>query len=263
MTTRDVRVGDAWLRVQHIRTPGPSGRAPIVFLHDSLGCIDTWRDFPARLGDRASRDVIVYDRRGYGQSSPMPDEPRGLGYLEREAGVLFALLDELEEPRAVLFGHSDGGSIALLAAAARPSRVEAVITEGAHVFVEEQTLAGIRAAQHAIATSDLRQRVARYHGDNTDGLLSAWIDTWLRPEFADWNIEWCLPDITSPTLVIQGDDDEFGTPAQVDAIVRGIGHAARGLMLPQCAHTPHREATAAVLDTTVDFLSPEGRSLLA
>ena len=154
----------------------------------------------------------------------------------------------------VLFGHSDGGSIALLAAGLQPTRVRAVITEGAHVFVEEETLTGIRTARTLMQKTDLPDRLARYHGDKVPQLVSAWIDTWLSPDFRDWNIEGELRSARCPALIIQGDGDEYGTPAQVDAIVQGWGGAAQALMLPNARHTPHREATTAVMQAATAFL---------
>lgn len=237
------------------RTVSAGARPTLVFLHESLGCIDTWREFPTFLAVAVGCDAIVYDRLGYGLSAPMSDAPRTLRYLHTEAERLFALLDVLGIDDVVLFGHSDGGSIALLAAAMQPTRVRGVITEGAHVFVEEETLQGIRIAQALMAKTDLPVRLARYHGDKVARLTSAWIDTWLSPEFRDWNIEADLQGATCPALVMQGDGDEYGTAAQVDAIVAGWSGDARPLMIPGARHTPHREAQAVVLKTSTAFVN--------
>jgi pimeloyl-ACP methyl ester carboxylesterase len=226
----------------------------LVFLHDSLGCIETWRDFPPALAERVSLRVMVYDRQGYGRSAPFGSEPRTSDYLAHESRALFALLDELEIDTAILFGHSDGGSIALIAAGERPERIAGVITEGAHVFVEEETLAGIRDARRSFETTDLARRLARYHGDKVPAIASAWIDTWLSPAFRDWNIESYLPSARCPALIIQGERDEYGTAAQVDAIVRGFGGSARALMIPGIGHTPHREAREIVLDASAELI---------
>ena len=169
--------------------------------------------------------------------------------------MLFGLLEALAIERVVLFGHSDGGSIAIIAAAQRPGQVDGVITEGAHVFVEDVTLAGIHEARAMFASTPLRERLARYHGSKTDAMVAAWIDTWLSLEFRDWNIESCLPRVVCPVLAIQGDDDEYGTPAQVQAIVHGVGVQARSLMLPRVGHTPHRDATEAVIHATAEFMA--------
>lgn len=166
---QQVKVGDLLLRVRRIHAASKSGSPVLVFLHDSLGCVETWRDFPGRLAKRAGLDALIYDRRGYGQSSPFGKEARTTKYLHEEAEVLFALLDALGIQRVALFGHSDGGSIALLAAALRPGQVDAVVTEGAHVFVEEAGLSGILEARAMLASTDLRERLVRYHGAKTDG----------------------------------------------------------------------------------------------
>ena len=231
-----------------------AARPWVVFLHDSLGCVETWRDFPDVLAGRVGLDAVVYDRQGYGRSSPLAPTPRTRQYLEEEAHVLRRLLDALEIDSVVLFGHSDGGSIALIAAAMEPNRTAAVVTEGAHVFVDDVTLRGVRSAQASLGTSDLAERLARYHGDKGPALTSAWIDTWLSPEFRPWNIEHYLPAIRCPVLVIQGERDEFGTIDQVNAIAEGIGARAERLMIPSIGHTPHREARDIVLDAAATFI---------
>lgn len=251
----DLVVADHTLRVQRIDVGAAAETPTLVFLHDSLGCIPTWRDFPARLATRTHLDALVYDRRGYGGSSPFPPSPRTSRYLEDEAASLIAALAALRISSTILFGHSDGGSIALIAAALEPRLVRAVITEGAHVFVEEVTLAGIQEARETLRTTNLRAKLMRHHGDKTDGVTSAWIDTWLSPGFRDWNIEPYLPRIICPVLAIQGTADEYGTEAQVQAIVSGVSGPARALMIPDVGHTPHRDAADVVIDATTAFLS--------
>ena len=255
--TFDLPLGDHALRVQTIAsaTPAASGRPTIVFLHDSLGCITLWRDFPERLAEALGCNALAYDRRGYGGSSPFGPELRTSGYLEDEADVLMRVLEACGGAQAVLFGHSDGGSIALVAAARWPDVIAAVVTEGAHVFVEDLTLAGIREARSALRTTDLRERLQRHHGERTDGVISAWIDTWLSPEFRDWSIARYLPSIRCPVLVLQGAEDEFGTPDQVRAIAEGVSGSARAQLIPDVGHTPHRAAPEEVLRLTTAFLS--------
>ena len=254
---QNVRLADMELRVRRISVAVASDapRPTLVFLHDSLGCIETWRDFPQALAEQTGLDAIVYDRRGYGRSSPMPRDPRTTTYLEHEAEVLGTLLDALGVGHAILFGHSDGGSIALIAAGRHPGRIPAIITEGAHVFVEEETLAGVREAKATLASTDLAERLRRYHGAKVPALLSAWIDTWLSPPFRDWNIERLLPNAKCPALIIQGDADEFGTPQQVFAIADGWGGHAQALLLPGIGHTPHRDAREIVLDESARFIA--------
>ncbi|HIA51129.1 MAG TPA: alpha/beta hydrolase [Candidatus Melainabacteria bacterium] len=240
------------LKVRKLETDSP--RATIVFLHDSLGCIPVWRDFPERLCGLTRCNGIIYDRQGYGGSGPFTRE-RDQRYLEREADALAALMKKLGLSKSILFGHSDGGSIALVAAAKTPELISGVITEGAHVFVEEITLEGIRHAQKLFKETDLRQRITKYHGDNTDGVISAWIDTWLSPEFRDFNMEHLLPSIKCPVLVLQGEGDEYGSEAQVDAIVNQVSGTSLKDMVKFARHTPHKEAPEYTLRVTANFVT--------
>ena len=229
-------------------------RPTLVFLHEGLGSIAQWRDFPAALCRRTGLPGLVYDRWGFGGSAPLP-LPRPVDYLTREAErSLPAVLEACSVTRPLLVGHSDGGSIALLYAAAFPRQPVACITLAAHVFVEEVSLDGIRAAARAWREGDLRQRLERYHGAKTEAMFRGWTETWLRPDFRDWNMLGRLPAITCPLLVIQGEDDEYGTAAQVEAIVRGAGGPASPLMLPACGHQPHLQQHEAVLDAVADFI---------
>lgn len=243
------RVAGRWLR--HASAPA---RAPLVFLHDSLGCVATWRDFPAALAERTGRDALIYDRLGHGQSGPF-DRPRERDYLLHEAGeVLPAVLDACGVKRAALFGHSDGGSIALLAASVLPGRVTAVLVEGAHIFNEPATVAGVEQAVRDYASTDIAARLVKYHGDKVDALYHAWTDTWTAPWFRDWSVAGHMPGIVCPLLVIQGEDDEFGTLAQVRGMVEGASGHAEALILPECGHTPHREAREQVEGSVARFL---------
>ena len=199
------------IRIQQLNPSPPTPRAPLVFLHEGLGCIEMWRDFPERLCRLTGRPGLIYDRRGFGGSDKL--EGRWpYDYLIQEGGIfLLAVLDACDIARAVLVGHSDGGSIALLAAALQGSRVCGVVTEAAHVFVEEITLAGIRRTVAAYESSDLKNRLAYYHGDNTESAFRRWADTWLAPDFQPWNIEVYLPRATCPLLILQGQEDEYAT----------------------------------------------------
>lgn len=228
-------------------------RPTIVFLHDSLGSVALWRDFPEKLCLRTDCNGMIYDRQGYGKSCHF-QETRTPLYLHKEADILEELLCRMRINDTILFGHSDGGSIALIGAALHGAGIRGVITEGAHVFVEEITLQGIREAKDALATTNLRQRVARYHKEKTDGVLSNWIDTWLSPEFHDFNIEALLPSIKCPVLAIQGLDDQFGTSKQVDAIAHQSGPNASGVLIEHARHTPHKEAEEATLTLACDFI---------
>ncbi|MFN8346959.1 MAG: alpha/beta hydrolase [Spirosomataceae bacterium] len=229
-------------------------RPTLIFLHDSLGCIELWRDFPEQLGGATHCNVLVYDRQGYGKSSPFDNTDRNSNYLEVEADVLHWLMEALSIPSAFLFGHSDGGSIALIAAAKYPEKIKGVITEGAHIFVEDITLKGIHEAVEAFQNTNLRQRLMKYHGEKTEAVVRAWADTWLSEGFRHWNIESFLAHILCPVLVIQGEKDEYGSLAQVDGIISQVAAEAQKFILPSIGHTPHKEAKEAVLEKTTRFL---------
>lgn len=229
-------------------------RPTIVFLHDSLGCIELWRDFPKLLGEKSGCNVLVYDRQGYGKSCPFTDAERENTYIEKEADFLSELLDFWKLDQVILFGHSDGGSIALIAAAKYPEKIKAVITEGAHVFVEEITVNGIKQAVVQYRETNLKAKLEKYHGDKTEALFLAWTDTWTSERFQSWNIEDFLPKIKCPLLVIQGEDDEFGTLEQVEKIVRKTSAKAEKLIIPDTRHTPHKEIPELVLEATTAFI---------
>jgi pimeloyl-ACP methyl ester carboxylesterase len=246
-------VNNIALAIQHIHIA--DNRSTIIFLHDSLGCIELWRDFPADLGKATNCNVLVYDRQGYGKSSAFTGVERDNYYMEKEADVLNELIQQLGIKNAILFGHSDGGSIALIAAAKQPKNAMAVITEGAHIFVEDITLQGIRAGAEAYRTTNLKERLQKYHGDKTEAMFWAWAKTWLTDKFQSWNIEAFLPNIECPVLIIQGDNDEYGTIAQVDGIVSQVSGKAVKLMIPEIGHTPHKEAREIVLKESAAFIA--------
>lgn len=227
----------------------------IVFLHDSLGCIAVWRDFPELLARAARCNALIYDRQGYGESAPI-GEPRRKGYLEKEAQTLLKLVDHyLPQRKVLLFGHSDGGTIALIAAGMAPQRFAGVISEGAHVFVEDISIAGIKKAKELYETTNLKARLEKYHGDKTDTVFSIWADTWCSAEFRDWSMEDLLPKITCPVLVLQGSEDEYGTRAQVDSIARNVSGRAEPHLIPGIAHTPHKHAVEETIRLASGFIS--------
>jgi pimeloyl-ACP methyl ester carboxylesterase len=229
-------------------------RPTIVFLHDSLGCVELWRDFPCRLAEAAGCNLLVYDRKGYGRSEPMQSIHRSNRYLEDEADTLNALLIQLNITRVILFGHSDGGSIALIAAAKYPSGIEAVISEAAHIFVEQETIGGLKAAVESYRETILKSRLAKYHGDKTDAVFHAWTDTWLSEAYSTWNIEHFLPGILCPTLIIQGEKDEYGTMKQVEGIAGGVKGRTEIFILPGIGHTPHKEAPLDTMEKAKKFI---------
>lgn len=249
---QEISVDNVALKVKHVMLA--KERPTLVFLHDSLGCTRLWRDFPEALGHATHCNVLVYDRQGYGESPPFAPGDRQPDYLEKEANVLHHLLEQAGIASAILFGHSDGGSIALIAAAKYPAVIKAIITEGAHIFVEQLTLDGIRNAAADYRTTDLGERLQKYHGEKTDALFSAWAKTWFTEVFRHWNIEHFLPAITCPVLVIQGESDEFGTLRQVEGIVSQVGGKAEKLVVPGTGHTPHKDARAIVLQKATEFI---------
>lgn len=235
-----------------------AGSPTLVFLHEGLGSAEQWRDFPALVAKDCGLGAIAYSRVGYGRSPPVT-LPRPLTYMEDEArDALPALLDERALDDVILVGHSDGASIALVAAAldagkARP-RVRAIALEAPHVFVEDVSIASIRKAREAFEHGDLRARLAKYHGPNVDGAFRGWNDAWLDPAFRTWNLERFLPSIVAPVLVVQGEDDPYGTRAQVDAIAREVAGRSQIALLPRCGHAPHRDQPAATRALIADFL---------
>lgn len=226
----------------------------LIFLHDSLGCVALWRDFPQQLADSLQCNYLIYDRIGYGQSAPMITPKRDQYYLHHEAHQLQQLITAYQIQQPVLFGHSDGATIALLHAALYPDVPRAIIIEAAHVIVESVTLDGVRAAKHQYQTTNLKDRLTKYHGEHVPTLVSAWIDTWLDPAFADWDITATLATITSSTLFIQGTADEFGTLAQVTRTLEQVKGPKAQLIIPQDGHSPHKTSTTIVIDTVTDFL---------
>lgn len=266
-----IESNDFYLRIfeNHlkVRTIGRTGPGPVLlFLHEALGCIGMWKGFPEELCQAAGLPGLVYDRVGHGESSPLsvPIGPRRSDYLHREAQEwLPAVLERLDLKRVVPVGHSDGGSIALLYAAAFPESVECLITEAAHIFVEPVTRQGIRRVVQTYESTDLKQRLAKYHGDKTDALFRAWCETWLSHEFAAWNIEAELSGLGCPALIMQGADDEFGSMAQVNGIVAGAAGPAQPLIMQECGHIPHLQARQRTLATMRDFLAQQGISRTA
>jgi pimeloyl-ACP methyl ester carboxylesterase len=227
----------------------------LVFLHDSLGCVQLWRDFPEKLAKATKCNVLVYDRLGYGRSEPMATDERPRNYLEMEADVLNALLSTLKINEAILFGHSDGGSIALIAASKYPEKIKGIICEAAHIFVEEVTLKGIHEAIKLYKTTNLPDRLTRYHGDQVDTIFRAWTKTWMRNDYRDWNIEHFLPAIICPMLFIQGEVDEYGTLAQVERTVSQVNGKAKKFIIPNIGHTPHKEVPEIVLGASAEFIN--------
>lgn len=257
------------LEIQHIAAAvaGPA-RAPLIFLHEGLGSVAMWRDWPAAVCRATGRAAWVYSRRGYGQSDPVPDvrgepvvrEGQRSGrlrpdYMHEEAWtVLPALRQALGLAQAVLLGHSNGASIALLHASRFP--VQACIVMAPHVMVEELTLQSIREARSAFERGELRSRLARYHAD-VDGAFWQWNEAWLNPGFRGFDIRAECRQVKAPVLAIQGLDDPYGTIAQIEQIDLPAGQITRSA-LPQCGHSPHRDQAGPTLKLITDFLAGIG-----
>lgn len=235
------------------RWVGAPAEGAVVLLHEGLGSIAQWRDFPDELAARTGRPVFAYSRFGYGGSSPCA-MPRPLDYLEREAvDVLPRVLEAAGVKGGWLVGHSDGATVAIIYAARRATPgLRGLVLEAPHVFVEHACSGELWRAREAYEQGDLRRRLARYHGDRVDIAFYGWNDTWLSPAYASWNIEALLPSVRVPSLIIQGEGDKYGTRAHADAIVRQAGAPAELLLLP-CGHTPHREAPEDTLGAIASF----------
>lgn len=241
------------LRLEYRDLPATAEGLPtLVLLHEGLGCVAMWRDFPDQLAARTGCRVVAGSRAGYGQSQPYaaPRTPRYM-HIEGEE-MLPAFLDALGIERPLIIGHSDGGSIALLFAARFPERPLGIAVMAPHEFVEPVTLAGIRAAREAWGSTDLPHRLGRYHAD-VERVFSDWNDTWLSPAFRDWNIEACLDQLRCPVLAVQGEDDEYATLRQIEVIAERVPGTAL-LKLPDCGHSPHRDQPEAVLAALAAFV---------
>ena len=242
-------------RIEYQDIPRAREAAPdLIVLHEGLGSLSMWRDFPAKLAAASGARTVTYSRRGYGSSAPMTT-PREVDYMHREAlEDLPALRAALGIDNPVLVGHSDGGSIALIHAGSGKWPVRALVLEAPHVLVEDISVAGIAEAKIGYDRGELRRRLARHH-DDVDHVFRGWNDVWLSPEFRAWNIEEFLPAITCPVLAIQGVDDQYGTLAQLDAIAACVKGPFERLVLDRCGHSPHRDRESAVLEAMARFIA--------
>jgi pimeloyl-ACP methyl ester carboxylesterase len=246
-------------RIEHVWIGAQRRAAPLlVFLHEGLGSVAMWRDFPHALCAAAGCRGLVYSRRGHGQSTPRASHERWpVEFLHDQAlEFLPRLFEALELDAAVdrpwFYGHSEGGSIALIHAAVRPAQVAGLVVAAPHTFVEDTTIASIERARDAYRTTDLRSRLARHHAD-PDSAFWGWNDVWLDPAFRRFDIRALLPAIRCPLLAIQGHDDEYGSMAQLEAIARAVPQAEL-LRLDDCGHSPHRDQPAALLSAVADFI---------
>ena len=241
-------------RLETVRYDGDPACPAIVLLHEGLGSVSSWRDFPLRLAELTGCAVVAYSRYGYGRSEVLR-ERREPDYMHHEGEVVLPeLLAQLEIERPVLFGHSDGASIALIYAGTHPRAVRALVLEAPHVFVEDISVRTIAEAKTAFATTDLPAKLGRHHADAA-ATFAGWNDIWLDPRFRAWNIEPYVLRVRCPVLLIQGDADQYGTTAQLDAIVARTP-GADTLLVPGAGHSPHRDAPELVLDRVAAFVEP-------
>lgn len=254
---RDLRLECLWIE------PGRSDAPLLVFLHEGLGSASMWKDWPRQVCDAAGCRGLVYSRYGYGQSTARPPQEKWpVDFMHHEArevlpALLAALGVDATADKPVLFGHSDGGSIALLYAAMHPDAVAGIVVAAPHIFVEDISVSNIEQARRAYLETDLRARLSRHHKD-VDSAFWGWNDIWLKPEFRHWNIEEYLPRIACPVLAIQGEDDEYGTLEQVRGIRRRAPQAEL-LEIPDCGHSPHKDQSATVIQAVASFVGALGK----
>lgn len=252
-TTYTLKKGKGILAVEYklINLDAPT----IIFLHDSLGCITLWRDFPERLSDALQCNYFIYDRWGYGNSSRNKSiRQRDNDYLTKEADILIELILAFSIKQPILFGHSDGGSIALIAAAKSPSLIAGLISQAGHIFVENITLKGIKAAVKRYLTTDFRAKLMKYHGSKVDDVFFGWTGIWLSDDFRKWDISPLLSKITSPLLLIQGKNDEYGTLKQVNIPLKLVSGYSNSLIIPNVGHAPHKEKSDLVIKEISKFV---------
>ncbi len=238
--------------------PAPAAAPTLVFLHDGLGCVDTWRDFPAALAAATGCGALVYSRAGYGGSEALPG-PWPVSFMHQEALVaLPEVLAALGVRDGFLVGHSDGGSISLIhaAEAARQPWLRGLLLEAPHVLVEPICLESIAKLPALYQQPDLWRRMVRHHGANAESCFASWVDVWLRPEFREWNIVDRLPRVRCPVLAIQGERDVYGTLEQLRLVAAGCGGATATQVLAGCGHTPHHQRREATLAAMTGFLRP-------
>jgi len=246
-----MRVGRLELETAWVGPPRTSGPV-LVFLHEGLGSITQWRDTPTAIADATGLPAFVYARQGYGRSTPA-NVPRPLTYIQDEGRLLPAVLAAASIDDAILVGHSDGASIAIVAAGERMVAPRALVLIAPHVFVEDVSVTSIQHAAEAYRTTDLRARLARHHAD-VDGAFWGWNRAWLDPGFRAWNLVPLLPAITAPTLLVQGELDEYGTTAQLDAITQGVTGRVERVLVTGAGHAPFRDASEVVHTAIAGFV---------
>lgn len=234
-------------------SPYHENRPTLLFLHDSWGCVELWGDFPEKVIKLSGLNGLLYDRRGYGQSSPFAIKQRNEFYLHDEARELIDVLDYCRIHQAVIYGHSDGATIALLAAALYPERIKGLILEGAHSFIEDSGKAAVLDTRERAKVNGLLASLEKYHGDKTQELFRLWHETWLSDYFARWTIVPLLPDIICPVLAFQGENDEFGSVEQLNILKKEIKQPVTLVEVTSAGHTPRKEAEKETLELIEEF----------
>jgi pimeloyl-ACP methyl ester carboxylesterase len=231
------------------------GKPLLVFLHEGLGSVAQWKDFPELLCKKTNCPGLLYDREGHGKSDALKT-PRNSDFMHIQSQIvlpeIFKQLN-IEHHKKILIGHSDGGSIAIIYAGSFNENILGIITEASHQFIEEVTVTGLKDALRSFEAGRLRELLIKYHGKNIDSMFHGWSDTWLREEFRKWNIESYLKNISCPFLAIQGEDDQYGTFAQLESI-KNNARKADIFHIPHCGHIPHVQAKEIVLNRMADFI---------
>ena len=227
---------------------------PIIILHESLGCVGLWKEFPEMLANKLSRRIIAYDRLGFGQSDVRVGSP-SFDFIKEEASIFFPeIKSHLSLGKFILLGHSVGGCMSLNIAA-NDSDCIAVISISAQAFVEDITIKGIQTTKAVFEKPEQIARLEKWHGHKAKWVLRTWLDTWLSAEFSAWNLNYCLPDVTCPVLVIHGDKDEYGSNLFPDYIVDNVAGLSTKLIIENCGHFPHKEKTTEVFEAILNFTS--------
>ena len=226
--------------------------SPIVLLHEGLGCIELWKNWPEKLAEETGKDIIIYSRLGMGMSDKIKQK-RKKNFMHEEGYIFLPnIIKQLNLKKPILFGHSDGASIAMLCAG-KKNNLAALILEAPHVFVEKKTILEIKKLKKIWNNSNLKEKLTKYH-DDVDGAFTKWIDVWLSEDFLSWNIENDLKNIKIPTLVIQGKNDQYGTLEQVSRIKEKLDFRLETLILDNCRHSPHFDQPDAVIFNAKNFL---------
>lgn len=229
----------------------------LIFLHDSWGCTEMWEDFPEKMAELFGLNALIYDRRGYGKSSHFSDEIRTKKYLHEASDELIKVMDAMKIEKAVLYGHSDGGTIALIASASYPERFQGIIVEGAHSFVEEKGKNAVRESRDKAKNNSLLQSLEKFHGDKTEELFRRWHEAWLGDFFADWTIIPMLKDITCPVLAFRGENDPYDTIEQLNVLEREIKSPVTAKVISNAGHTPRKENEEETFKLISHFLDNE------